>query len=215
MDSEFQELEETLKGMRPAAPDDACLGRLLAAVEGRLQTPDVSVSGIEGKRAALRPAALPAAVSARMLETLERVPFPVDEKVVLFPGTQMAKGKAAVRRRPWYAAAAAVAVAGAFSAMMIDGPRPAGRSYVRGQAAPEDATMMPSGGNPANFVPAAVGSGLQDVTDLGVRWTRDGRPVRVYRVVYRDKVKLKNARGEIIEVEQPREQYLLAPEKID
>ena len=167
MDSEFQELEETLKGMRPAAPDDACLGRLLAAVEGRLQTPHVSVSGIEGKLAALRPAALPAAVSARMLETLERVPFPVDEKVVLFPGTQMAKGKAAVRRRPWYAAAAAVAVAGAFSAMMIDGPRPAGRSYVRGQAAPEDATMMPSGGNPANFVPAAVGSGLQDVTDLG------------------------------------------------
>ena len=70
MDSEFQELEETLKGMRPAAPDDACLGRLLAAVEGRLQTPDVSVSGIEGKLAALRPAALPAAVSARMLETL-------------------------------------------------------------------------------------------------------------------------------------------------
>ena len=57
MDSEFQELEETLKGMRPAAPDDACLGRLLAAVEGRLQTPHVSVSGIEGKLAALRPAA--------------------------------------------------------------------------------------------------------------------------------------------------------------
>ena len=60
-----------------------------------------------------------------------------------------------------------------------------------------------------------MGRGLQDVTDLGGRWTRDGRPVRVYRVVYRDKVKLKNARGEIIEVEQPREQYLLAPEKID
>lgn len=212
MDSEFQELEETLKGMRPAKPDAACLDRLLAAVEGRLQSPAVSISGIESKLAELRPAGLSAELSARMLATLERVPFPVDEKVVLFPGAQKPVKKASAQRRPWYAAAAAVAVAGAFSALMVGGPkRP--QSPVSGGIA-QELPALPHSGN-ANFVPASMGSGLQDASDQGVVWTKEGKPMRVVRVTYKDKVRLKNDRGEIIEVEQPRQQLFLVPEKID
>ena len=50
---------------------------------------------------------------------------------------------------------------------------------------------------------------------MGVRWTKEGKPVRLYRVIYRDKAQLKNNRGEIIEVEKPRAEYFLVPEKID
>jgi hypothetical protein len=213
MDSEFQDLEETLKGMRPAKPDAACLDRLLAAVEGRLQSPAVSISGIESKLASLQPAGLSADLSARMLDTLSRIPFPVDEKVVLFPGAPKSSQKPAASRRPWYAAAAAVAVAGAFSALMVGGPKESKSSR------PLVDNDIPAGQKAittaANFVPASMGSGLQDVTDMGVRWTKEGKPVRLYRVIYRDKAQLKNNRGEIIEVEKPRAEYFLVPEKID
>lgn len=215
MDSEFQDLEETLKGMRPAAPDAACLDRLLAAVEGRLQSPAVSISGIESKLASLQPAGLSGDLAAKMLEIVSRVPFPVDEKVVLFPGAPKLAPKAAAPRRPWYAAAAAVAVAGAFSALMVGGPKvPQART---GGGAMAEQPIPPGAKNvtAANFVPASMGSGLQDVTDMGVRWTKEGRPVRLYRVVYRDKAQLKNNMGEIIEVEKPRAEYFLVPEKID
>lgn len=211
MDSEFQDLEDALKGMRPAKPDAACLDRLLAAVEGRLQNPELSISGIESKLATLQPAVLSPELSARMLETLTRVPFPVDEKVVLFPGAQKPAAKAEPSRRPWYAAAAAVAVAGAFSALMVGGPKtPQAKS---GGAIAENPGIPKV--DSRNFVPASMGSGLQDATDQGVTWTKDGKPMRVVRVVFKDKVKLTNPRGEIVEVERPRVQYFLVPEKID
>jgi hypothetical protein len=214
MDSEFQDLEETLKGMRPATPDAACLDRLLAAVEGRLQSPQMSVSGIESKLASLQPAGLSDELAARMLETVSRVPFPVDEKVVLFPGAPKVAKKAAGARRPWYAAAAAVAVAGAFSALMVGGPKvPKGHGPTAMSENPIPSTARNI--SSANFIPASMGSGLQDVTDMGVRWTKEGRPVRLYRVIYRDKAQLKNNKGEIIEVEKPRAEYFLVPEKID
>ena len=112
MDHEFQDIEDSLKGMRPAKPDAACLDRLLSAVEGRLQKGDLSMAGIESRLAAMHPVAPAPETFERMLETVSRVPFPVSENVVLFPGK--AKPAAAksqpASRRSWYAAAAAVAV---------------------------------------------------------------------------------------------------------
>ena len=46
-------------------------------------------------------------------------------------------------------------------------------------------------------------------------WTNDGKPVRMVRVIYMDKAKYRNPQGEIIEVERPRVEYLMVPEKID
>jgi hypothetical protein len=63
-------------------------------------------------------------------------------------------------------------------------------------------------------VPASVGTGLDEARDEGVRWTADGKPVRMVRVIYKDRVKYRNADGEIIEVERPRVEYLVVPEKI-
>ncbi|RYG16175.1 hypothetical protein EON82_25330, partial [bacterium] len=94
------------------------MDRLLAVLERR--TPGVDQS-IERELSKLSPSALAGGVQERLLETVSRVPFPVDEKVVLFPGKAKPVDKAPARR-PWIAAAAAVAVLGGFSALMM-GPQ--------------------------------------------------------------------------------------------
>ncbi|WP_193213923.1 hypothetical protein [Luteolibacter marinus] len=212
MDDNFQTLEDTLKGMRPVAPDAACLDRLLAAVEGRLQVPGVSTAGVVSKLSAMQPAGLTDAMTERMVATVSKVAFPIDEKVVLFPGGSRAESKPG-HRRPWFAAAAAVAMAGAFSALMMDGPgtvppaKPVAEISARGPAAaPRD---------PGAFVNASFGSGLEEAKDEGVKWTADGRPVRRVRVIYRDRVQLRDANGRTFEAEVPRVEYLEVPEKID
>ena len=208
MDTEFQELENELKGLRPATPDAACLGRLLAAVEGRLQVSELSTAGIESRLAAMQPAALSPVLLDNMLETVTRVPFPVSDKVVLFPGSAKPAAKAA-SRRPWYAAAAAVAVAGAFSALMVDS-RPEARQVADTET--RQITPLPKINN--NGI-VSTSTGLQDATDQGVRWTKDGKPMRMVRVEYKDRMKVLNNEGKVIEVEVPRFEYLFVPEKID
>lgn len=205
MDPEFQDIEDTLKGLRPAAPDAACMERLLAAVEGRLQSSHASFAGLEQRLESMSPAALPSEVAGAMLATVSKVPFPVDEKVVLFPGAAKAASPERARR-PWYAAAAAVAVAGAFSAFMIDGG-----------GAPKAAPLAKKGEVRAKegFMPASLGTGLGDASDEGVVWTPDGKPVRMVRVIYKDRVMYRDAAGKVIEIERPRVEYLMVPEKID
>jgi len=218
MDNEFQDIEDSLKGMRPAAPDSACLDRLLAAVEGRLQKGDLSPGGIESRLAAMQPVALAPGIFERMLETVSQVPFPVDEKVVLFPGKAKPAAAKAASRRPWYAAAAAVAVAGAFSAMMIDNQPTDGR--VPGILADRNPkSERGSGGSQAPFASRGnivrASSGLQEASDQGVSWQKDGKPMRVVRVRYLDKVQFTNPDGKLVEMEVPREELMLVPEKID
>ena len=212
MDSEFQELENELKGLRPAAPDAACLDRLLAAVEGRLQVSELSTSGIESRLAAMQPAAMSPVLLDKMLEAVTRLPFPVSDKVVLFPGAAKPSAKP-TSRRPWYAAAAAVAVAGAFTAMMVDKSPVA--SPVSGPVV-KDFTPLPKiRNNVSENGIVSASTGLQDATDQGVRWTRDGKPMRMVRVEYKDRMKVLNNEGKVIEVEVPRFEYLFVPEKID
>ncbi|MCW1914043.1 hypothetical protein OJ996_10685 [Luteolibacter sp. GHJ8] len=213
MDSEFQDLENALKGLRPASPDDACMSRLLAAVEGRLQKPEMSASGIESRLAAMQPVAPSPQAFEKMLETVSRVPFPVSDKVVLFPGAPKAAKERAASRRPWYAAAAAVAVAGAFSAMMVD--KTPTNAVVSNPQPKEFAPVpkMAGNANPNGIVSAS--RGLQGATDQGVRWTPDGKPMRMVQVEYKDRVKVLDKDGKPVEVEVPRFEYLFVPEKID
>lgn len=213
MDSEFQDLENALKGLRPTSPDTACMSRLLAAVEGRLQKPELSAAGIESRLAAMQPVAPSPEVFAKMLETVERIPFPVSDKVVLFPGAAKPAKDNGASRRPWYAAAAAVAVAGAFSAMMVD--HTPSKSVVSAAPAKEFAPVPKLAGNTnANGIVSAS-RGLQNATDQGVRWTPDGKPMRMVQVEYKDHMKVLDKDGKVVEVEVPRFEYLFVPEKID
>lgn len=216
MDHEFQDIEDSLKGLRPAKPDAACLERLLSAVEGRLQKNDFSVAGIESRLATMHPVAPAAETFERMLETVSRVPFPVDEKVVLFPGAAKPAPAKQTARRPWYAAAAAVAVAGAFTALMVDGGgRNAGGSVpvASGQKdTPRVVAKGPTAPQSGKIVRASTG--VQEASDQGVNWN-SGKPMRMVRVRYMDKVQVMGADGKVTEVEVPREELLMLPEKID
>ena len=204
MDEDFQELEATLKGMRPVAPDAACMDRLLAALERRTPAADVTMERELGK---LSPSALDGGVQERLLETVSRVPFPVNEKVVLFPGKSKPVEKAP-SRRPWLAAAAAVAVMGGFSALMV------GPQQGSGRVAGTPATQPPVS-SVKELVPASVGSKVSEAQDEGLIWTRDGKPMRRVKVIYMDKVKYAGEDGKIVEMERPRVEWLLVPEKID
>jgi hypothetical protein len=60
-----------------------------------------------------------------------------------------------------------------------------------------------------------VGSKVSEAQDEGLIWTRDGKPMRRVKVIYMDKMKYAGEDGKIVEMERPRVEWLLVPEKID
>jgi hypothetical protein len=65
------------------------------------------------------------------------------------------------------------------------------------------------------LVPAGFERNLSEARDEGVLWADPQQAHRVLKVVYKDRVKMKDPGGRIYEVEQPRVEYILVPEKID
>ena len=200
-------LEAELRELHAATLDEALLARLEAAADGTL----TRLGPGEIRFEALLRGSSPARLSPRFLASLEsivsEVPFPVDEKILLFP-------KAAVRARqtrPIWGAAAAVALIGALTALMI----PAGKVPVnptRQVAVTSPPVTAPT--NP-NLVPASFNRGLSEVHDEGVVWKSNNQPHTVVRVVYRDLITLKDANGRTFQVERPRVEYMLVPAKTD
>jgi hypothetical protein len=208
MESELQELESQLKNLRPVALDDALLDRLTGAVAGTLQATDLEYRPVEAKTAKLQPAGLSDSLMDRLGDVVDQVPFPVDEKVVLFPrGSAIVEEKKTSRPKWWAAVAAAVALAGGLSALMVSPPENAQKVVKE--------TSTPVHVNSGAFVPAAFNSGVSNTDDLGVMWSNDQKPMRVVRVVYKDIVRFLNEKGEEVAVEVPRVEYLMVPEEID
>ena len=112
------------------------------------------------------------------------------------------------------AAAAAVAMLGAAAALFApraDTPQVA--IATRPTTVP---SPVPQAATPAsNFVPATFNTGLSQASDEGVVWQDATQPRRVVKVVYWDRVTLVDPDGRKVEVEQPRVEYILVPEKID
>lgn len=207
MESDLQELEAQLQGLRAAALDDALLDRLGGAIAGTLESTDADLRPVEAASGKLQPAGLSDSLTERLVGIVDQVPFPVDEKVVLFP-----KGSTAVDEKKksgsrWWAAAAAVALAGGLSALMVS-PSKEAKKIVKGSAFP---SQVQSGA----FVPAAFNSGVSNTDDLGVVWTDEHKPMRVVRVVYMDRVIFTNEKGDRLQRDIPRVEYLMVPENID
>lgn len=200
-------LEAQLRELHTATLDEALLTRLEAAAEGTL----TRLSPGEIRFEALLRGSSPARLSPAFLGSLEsivrEVPFPVGEKILLFP-------KAAVRThraRPIWGAAAAVALIGAVTALMI----PAGKAPVnptRQVAVTSPPVTAPA--NP-NLVPASFNRGLSEVHDEGVVWKSNNQPHTVVRVVYKDLITIDGANGRTFQVERPRVEYMLVPAKTD
>lgn len=209
MTSDPSSLEAQLGELQAATLDEAYLLRLEAAADGTLTQLTPEELRFEALLRETPAAKLSADFMAQLEAIVHETPFAVDEKIVLFP-----KGNASVpprRHRPIWGAAAAVALIGAASALLM--PSANRPSAVARQSAPPSSSIAatPTG----NFIPAGFNRGLSEVHDEGIVWKANKQPHNVVRVVYKDKITLKDENGRTVEVEQPRVEYMLVPAKTD
>ncbi|MEX1114939.1 MAG: hypothetical protein WEB53_06800 [Akkermansiaceae bacterium] len=202
-------IEEELRKLQAAPLDDALLARLDACADDTW----TELTRDELRFENLLRQSIPARLSPGFLAELESVTrsvhFPVNGKILLFPkGAPAAKTRT---HRPMWATAAAVAIIGAASALLMPTQEvPKAASVGSSQTSP------PVSANAArNFVPASFNRGLSAVHDEGVIWKSNTEPQRVVRVVYMDHITLKDASGRTFEVEQPRVEYMLVPARTD
>ncbi len=200
-------LEADLRELQAAMLDDALLLRLEAAADGTL----TQLSHEEIRFEAFLRGISPARPSSDFLASLEsivhEVPFPANEKIVLFP-----KANPAVhtRRKPrlWGAAAAVALIGAATSLLMPVGKAP---DKIARQGAPVSPPLTNAASG--NLVPAAFNRGVSEVHDEGVVWKSNNQPHSLVRVVYKDKITLTDKTGRTFQVEQPRVEYMLVPAK--
>lgn len=206
-------LEAALRDLQAATLDDALLQRLEAAADGTLAQLSHEEIRFEESLRQTSPARLSPDFLATLEAIVHEVPFAVNEKIVLFPKGNQAP---AVRtRRPMWAAAAAVALIGGLTALMVPtGTAPRGIAS-QAPAAPAVSSSVASSAAEGNFVPASFNRGISEVHDEGVVWKSNSQPHSVVRVVYKDLITAKDKNGRTVQVEQPRVEYMLVPAKAD
>lgn len=218
MNDDLQETEAQLSALKPAPLDAALMSRLLIATGERPAIPSAAELEFERHLATLTPAPLSAEMMARLSASVAAVPFPQERKILPFPAAPAAREAEAPRpRRSMLATAAAVALIGAATALLVPGPS---RSPQSGTAA----NIAPSSGQetralPANAageaLPASFARGITSTSDEGVFWESKQRPHRILRVEFIDRVSATDANGKTVEIEQPRVGYILVPESVD
>ncbi|MCF7676042.1 MAG: hypothetical protein K9M97_11905 [Akkermansiaceae bacterium] len=210
MSHDLQELEAKLHALRPAALDPELSARLAdtARRTGTTLTPVETQFAASLRR--INPAPLPADLAATILrKTTGR-----ETTVVPFPAAK----PAATRHRGRYMLpiAAAVALLGAATALLIPTQPNDSAVATNGKTTARPGPPPPPVPRSAsNFVPAGFSTDLSQASDEGVLWQSPGQPRRVVKVVYRDRVTLIDQHGRKYEVEQPRVEYILLPEKLD
>jgi hypothetical protein len=132
--------------------------------------------------------------------------------VLFHKSTSRASGTSSKLRRFNLAAAAAVALLGSLAAWITPNQANDTVSTTTIPSVPRSVITSPAS---SSFAPAAFNRNLSDTRDEGVIWNPSNRPHRVMRFTYMDRVTLKNEKGESIQVEQPRVEYVIIPEKID
>ncbi|MDE0835291.1 MAG: hypothetical protein OSA84_02940 [Akkermansiaceae bacterium] len=204
--------EQELRNASPAVPDEAFLARLTACAEGRHTELSEEEMKFGELLRATKPRDIPAAMKNSLLAAIGDAPFAIDEKIVLFNRSAApSPGRAKTR---WFnhrniAAAAAVALFGGGAALLIPGTDDGNKQTAAGYPG--------SGGGAfeSHFAPASYGRNLSETKDEGVIWRGKNQPHRVLRLKYIDKVTMKNDKGETFEVERPRFEYVIIPEKVD
>jgi hypothetical protein len=208
MSSDLSSIESDLRQLRPATLDDALLARLDACAGNswtELEPGEIRFAQQLGKVA---PAQLPPALLAALEATMSSVPFPGEDNIVRFPNST---GSTTRHPRVWWGAAAAVALLGAGSALFVP------TRHATGQLAatpPAHSMAMPAR-HSDQLTPAGFNRGLTEAHDEGVIWPSNEPARRVLKVVYMDRVTLKDAAGRTYQLDQPRVEYILVPAKAD
>lgn len=211
MEINRKDLEQLIASLKPTGLSDGTLTRLEMAMSGQLDA-DASCAGVEHSLRGMQPRTLSTQTMDQLFGLVEHVPFPMDEKVVLFPGARKESQEKQVpaKRRSFaqrIAAIAAVATLGGLAALWtpVAGDRPISSS--------EPSGSLPF--NRAGVVATSYGSDIENAADEGVIWTEDHQPRRVLRIQYQDRVLVRDQNGVERMLFLPREEVYVVPEKID
>jgi hypothetical protein len=210
MPDDLATLEADLSHLCPAALDEELLQRLEACAEGIMEKLSLHETRLEEQLRATRPARLAPDFMASLEAIVHEVPFAMNEKIVLFP-------KAAIVAqdrpgKPLWRAAAAVAVIGGLSALLLPGAKTT--DAVAEKSLPSPAATVAAAPFP-DFTPASFNRGISEIRDEGVVWESKNQPRTRVRVVFMDRITLKDANGRTIVVEQPRVEYMMLPARTD
>ncbi|MGE9289989.1 MAG: hypothetical protein ACQKBT_03300 [Puniceicoccales bacterium] len=218
MNEELKQLEASLRDLRPAPLEHGLNDRLERAMSGELESFRPDLLTLERKASNQSPVALPEELLDQLVHVCAQTPFPVDEKVVLFPGESGPREKPSRKRISHriahYAAVACVALAGGLSAYFVQLDDSQATAVVK-QEVSSPAPIISDPEDRGHFVPAAFNSGVSNASDLGLMWPDQGRPVRVLKVIYMDEIKMMNDEGEELIYTAPRVEYVVVPEKVD
>jgi hypothetical protein len=212
--SDTKKLEMALRGLDPTALDQDFLARLEAAADDQITVLSAEELRFEKDLYNHSPVKLSADFMNRLGKIVADVPFPVNEKIVLFPKTAPLRPATRKGNRPMWAAAAAVALIGGATALLMPDRAPTPNGGIARQSSSAPAVPSPVQ-QPSNYTPYIMNTGFSDAKDEGVAWHQSGTPHRVIKLTYIDKVTLRNTEGKTVVVEQPRTEYIFVPEKMD
>lgn len=201
-------MECALRQLRPTTLDAALLSRLEGCTANTWTEPTPETLRLAQQLQSLAPANLPASLKISLEALVSTVEFPKNTNILTFPQSQH---PARNHARTWWSAAAAVALIGALSALIVP-PRHETHRFTGGPSKSQNALPTRSS---AHLVPASFNRGLTETHDEGVIWPSNEPAQRVLKVVYTDRVTLKDATGQTYQVEQPRVEYILVPAKAD
>jgi hypothetical protein len=199
-------LEAELRKLQAATLDDDFFNRLEAATSDSLTILNPEEIRFEAFLRQTRPAALSADYLAKLETVVSTTPFAVNDKILLFPVTSPQAVTPRKQASAWRAVAA-VAVIGAFSALMI----PLGKKTGTADTFQETVSHPTSG----NFIPASFDRNISTVKNEGMVWNSNQQAQSVIRVEYKDKIIYKDSMNRTFQIEQPRVQYLSIPAKTD
>ncbi len=215
--------EQEFRRLNPRGLDKDFLSRLEACVNETFTELSTEESELENKLRAVRARAVQASMIASLQDAISDTPFAVDEKIVLFNKANQRKsadskalGRSNVVRFN-IAAAAAVAILGAFAALMIPGNPPASSSTasLSDTEVTPPASFIPTELPQTNFAPTSFERSLNDTSDQGVIWQNNTKAYRVLLHTFTDRITTANGKGETIQMEQPRIEFSLIPEEVD
>lgn len=212
MEIHRNEIENILSSLKPAGLSDATLKRLEDSMSGAILDLQ-GFADIENQLSAYAVRPLRDDYLESLMALTASVPFPVNDKVVMFPGTHKDSSTPATNENSLMKrilAVAAVATLGGLAAFWT--PMKARNEVVRNDptiASP--ITRIPSPG----IVTASYGTGIQKANDEGVIWTQSHQPNRVVRVIYQDRVLATDEKGVERMLLIPREELILIPEKVN
>jgi hypothetical protein len=209
-----KELEQLLFNLKPQPLSDHALSRFEQAMSGLLLL-DSSQKAIESQLGELKPRTLTEETLDRCMDIVQKVPFAINEKVVLFPGAcKDLLNQAPSHRRVsrWLAVAAMVAM-GTLAAL-ITPFNPASQQATVGKSY-SPLLNRPTTALTNGIVATSYGTGIEQASDEGVIWTDHQQPRRVLRFEYQDRVLVRDQNGVDRMLFIPREEVLVLPEKVD